>query len=175
MESAQVNAARAPWAKRIGLAVLMAFVATNVWIGGPLLALWIGSRLQTASGGSLTIRPATALAVFASLAVITVALVKLLGVVSAAYDRATGVGPAKRRRDSWVSVERKSYERPTLSMLERLLVIVVAMAAIAFEVWFFFFSTSPIDQRSGRGAVPLASGAAATPLPPTRDGRNSPA
>jgi hypothetical protein len=156
MESGELTVQRAPWAKRIGLAVLMAFVATNVWVGGPLLALWIGSRLQNASGGSLTIRPATALAVFASLAAITVALVKLLGVISAAYDRATGVGPAKRRRDSWVSVERKSYERPTLSMLERLLVIVVAMAAIAFEIWFFFFSTSPIDGRSGRSAVPLA-------------------
>jgi hypothetical protein len=156
MESGQVSAARAPWAKRIGLAALMAFLATNVWIGGPLLALWIGSRLQTASGGSLTIRPSTALAVFASLAVITVALVKLLGLVAAAYDRAAGIGPAARRRDSWVSVERKSYERPTLSMLERLLVIVVAMAAIAFEIWFFFFSTSPIDQRSGRSAVPIA-------------------
>ena len=156
MESGQAALPRAPWPKRISLAVVMAFVATNVWVGGPLLALWIGSRLQEASGGSLTIRPSTALAVFASLAAITVALVKLLGFISDAYDRANGVGPARRRRDSWVSVERKSYERPTLSMLERMLVVVVAMAAIAFEIWFFFFSTSPIDQRSGRSAVPLA-------------------
>src|SRR3954470_5896501 len=158
MESAeQVIPVRASWGKRVALATAMALVAMNVWIGGPLLALWIGSRLQTASGGALTIRPSTALAIFASLAVITVALVKLLGVVSAAYDRATGVGPSKRRRDSWVSVERKSYGRPTLSALERLLVVVVAMAAIAFEIWFFFFSTSPIDQRTGRGAIPLAN------------------
>jgi hypothetical protein len=55
-----------------------------------------------------------------------------------------------------VSVERKSYERPALSTLERILVVVVAMAAIAFEIWFFFYSTSPIDQRTGRSAVPLA-------------------
>jgi hypothetical protein len=26
----------------------------------------------------------------------------------------------------------------------------VVIAVIAFEVWFFFFSGSPIDQRSGR-------------------------
>ena len=148
----------APWPKRISLAALMAFVATNVWVGGPLLALWIGSRLQTASGGSLTIRPATALAIFASLALITVALVKLLRVVSDAYDRATGAGPAKRRHDSWIATERRAFpgERPSLSTLERILVVVVAMAAIAFEIWFFFFSTSPIDQRSGRSAAPLA-------------------
>jgi hypothetical protein len=156
MESGQPAAPRAAWPKRVSLAALMALVATNVWIGGPLLALWIGARLQTSTGASLTIRPATALAVFASLAAITVALVKVLGLVSGAYDRANGLGPAKRRRDSWVSVERKSYERPALSTLERILVVVVAMAAIAFEIWFFFYSTSPIDQRTGRSAVPLA-------------------
>jgi hypothetical protein len=136
----------------------MALVATNVWVGGPLLALWIGARLQEHAGASLTIRPSTALAVFASLAAITVALVKLLGVVSAAYDRAAGVCAGSRRHDSWVAVERRAHpgERPALTALERILVVVVALAAISFEIWFFFFSTSPIDQRSGRGAVPLA-------------------
>ena len=148
----------APWPKRVALAALMAFFAMNLWIGGPLLALWIGSRLQAHSGGSLTIRPTTALAVFASLGVITVVLVKILRVVSDAYDRATGVGPAKRRHDSWVATERKNQpgDRPSLSTLERILVVAVAIAALAFEIWFFFYSTSPIDQRSGRGSIPLA-------------------
>jgi hypothetical protein len=155
--------------KRVALAALMAFIATNVWVGGPLLALWIGARLQEAGGGSLTIRPTSALAVFASLGVITFALVKALGAVSNAYERASGAGPAKRRHDSWVSVERRSYERATLTTLERMLVVVVAMAAIAFEIWFFFFSTSPIDSRSGRSAVPLASGHGnSTPSLPVR-------
>jgi hypothetical protein len=30
------------------------------------------------------------------------------------------------------------------------------LAALAFEVWFFFYSTSPIDGRSGRSDVPVA-------------------
>jgi hypothetical protein len=29
-------------------------------------------------------------------------------------------------------------------------VILVVLAFVAFEIWFFFFSSSPIDQRSGR-------------------------
>jgi hypothetical protein len=147
-----------PWPKRLSLAVLMAFIGTNVWVGGPLLALWIGSQLQAHSDASLTLRPSTALAVFASLAAITVVLVKALRVVSDAYDRASGVGPSKRRHDSWLATERKSFpgQRPSLTTLERMLVVIVAMAAIAFEIWFFFYSTSPIDQRSGRGSVPLA-------------------
>jgi hypothetical protein len=158
MEPGRQAPEAAPWPKRVGLAALMALIATNVWVGGPLLALWIGARVQEHSGGSLTIRPTTALAVFASLGAITVVLVKLLSLVAAAYDRAAGLGPAKRRHDSWVSVERRSFPgvRQSLTALERILVIVVAMAAIAFEIWFFFFSTSPIDQRSGRGSVPLS-------------------
>jgi hypothetical protein len=158
MESVQGIPARAPWPKRMGLAALMAVVATNVWIGGPIVALWIGARLQTASGGSLTIRPSTALAIFASLAVITMILAKLLRKVSDAYDRAAGVGPAARRHDSWMATERRATQGQGLSLttLERTLVIVVALAAVAFEIWFFFFSTSPIDGRSGRSAIPLA-------------------
>src|SRR5690349_11419466 len=160
MQMAEIAGAaseRAPWPKRVGLAALMAVIALNVWTGGPLLALWIGARLQERSGGSLTIRPMTALAVFASLVLISVVLLKLLAGVAAAYERAAGVASARPRRDSWVSVERRSFPgvRQSLTAVERILVVVVAIAAITFEIWFFFFSTSPIDQRTGRSGVPL--------------------
>src|SRR4051794_12942778 len=136
--------------KRIGLAALMALLAINVWTGGPLLALWIGSRVQVHSKTSMTIEPVTAVVVFAALAVISLVLLRSLGIVSRAYDRAAGVGPSSRRRDSWVSVERRSYEQAALTALERILVVAVVLAGLAFEVWFFFYSTSPIDQRTGR-------------------------
>ena len=144
--------------RRFPLAALMALIAMNVWIGGPLLALWIGSRVQSSTGSSLTIRPVTALTVFGSLALISVGLVRVLRLVSGAYDRATGVTPGTRRHDSWVSIERRNVpgQAVALSTLERILVVVVVCAALAFEIWFFFYSTSPIDQRSGRSAVPLA-------------------
>jgi hypothetical protein len=54
-------------------------------------------------------------------------------------------------------VERRAYGRPSLTALERICVGVVATACVAFEIWFFFFSTSPIDSRSGRGEIPLAA------------------
>jgi len=34
--------------------------------------------------------------------------------------------------------------------LEYILVGVVLLAYLVFELWFFFLSSSPIDQRSGR-------------------------
>src|SRR4051794_4900056 len=122
--------------KRIALASLMGLLAVNVWTGGPLLALWIGSRVQMHSKTSMTIEPVTALVVFAALAAISVTLVKSLSVVSGAYDRAAGVGPGKRRHDSWVSVERKSFpgDSAALTTLERILVVMVTAAALAFEV-----------------------------------------
>ena len=37
-----------------------------------------------------------------------------------------------------------------LSPLEVVLVATVVAVVVLFEVWFFFYSPSPIDQRSGR-------------------------
>jgi hypothetical protein len=155
-----LSPSRAPWAKRVTLAALMAIIGVNLWTGGALVALWIGSRLQERAGSSLTIRPTTALAVFGSLAAITWALARLLRWVSGAYDRATGAGPAKRQRASWLgSDERHIYpgDRPSFTALERIMIVTVIVAALTFEVWFFFFSTSPIDQRTGRSSLPIAS------------------
>ena len=150
---------RAPLPKRVVLAALMAVIGVNVWTGGPLLALWIGSRLQAQAASSLTISPMTALAVIASLVAITLLLTRLLKLVAVAYDRAIAATPRTRQRASWLGGEGHEPlrdERPPLVALERILVVTVIIAALAFEVWFFFFSTSPIDQRSGRGSVPLA-------------------
>jgi hypothetical protein len=61
--------------RRIALAALMALLAINVWTGGPLLALWIGSRVQSGGDSSMIIKPITAVVVFASLAAISFALV----------------------------------------------------------------------------------------------------
>src|SRR6476619_3287775 len=112
--------------KRTALASAMGLIAVNVWTGGPLLALWIGSRVQMHSKTSMTIEPVTALVVFGALAAISDVLVKSLSVVSGAYDRAAGIGPGRRRRDSWVSVERKSFpgDKVALTTLERILVVV---------------------------------------------------
>jgi hypothetical protein len=42
--------------------------------------------------------------------------------------------------------ERVNYEREKheVTAVERILVLMVALAVILFEIWFFFFSPSPI-------------------------------
>ena len=142
-------------AKRVVLAAIMVVVGVNIWTGAPLFALWVGARVQGDGPTSMTAVAIVAIV----LAVVCLILVRILSAVGSSYDRITGVGPTVRTHTPWLrsmSGERERYpgDAPRLTALERILVIMVVVAFIAFEIWFFFFSTSPIDERSGRGEVP---------------------
>ena len=143
---------------RIGLAALMVVVGLNVWTGSPLFALWVGSRVQGDS--SLTMTAVAVVVVVLGVTSLTLAWV--LSLLGATYDRLTGTAPTVAQHAPWLRSmrgERERYpgQRPRLTTLERILVGMVVVAFVAFEIWFFFFSTSPIDTRSGRGALPVAT------------------
>ena len=137
--------------KRIGLVVLMTLLTLNVWTGSPLAALWVGSRVQGSGPASM----AAIAVVAATMAALSLVLLRLLNLVGAAYDRLTNRKPTVRQHVPWLRSLRG--ERPheeashrTLSALDVVVVTMVVIAVVAFEIWFFFFSSSPIDQRSGR-------------------------
>jgi hypothetical protein len=138
------------------LAIVIGILALNVWTGSPLLALWIASRVQ--GDGPPQMGPLfLALLLFG---VFSFSLAYLLGRVTEVYDRHTGHVPTVRAHAPWLRSlrgERENYPgaRPSLSAPERIIVIMVMAAVLAFEVWFFFFSTSPIDQRTGRSDAGL--------------------
>jgi hypothetical protein len=138
-------------AKRFGLAALMAFLALNIWTGSPLLALWIGSRVQGEdSQASMT----AFAAVIGALALFSVVLYQALKRVMHAYQETTGTLPTVRSHTPWLRSMRG--ERPEygggaqITGAERIVVVTVVVAAAAFELWFFFFSGSPIGGHSGR-------------------------
>ena len=138
-------------AKRFGLTALMAFLALNIWTGSPLLALWIGSRVQgedsQASMGAFA-------AVIGCLALFSVLLYQALKYVLHAYQETTGTLPTVRTHAPWLRSmrgERPDYgDRPQITGAERIVVVTVILAAAAFEIWFFFFSGSSIGGGSGR-------------------------
>ena len=139
-------------AKRYGLAALMAFLALNIWTGSPLLALWIGSRVQ---GEESQASMAAFAAVIGCLAAFSILLYQALKYVLHAYQEVTGTLPTVRTHAPWLRSMRG--ERPdrasraaSISGAERVLVATVLLAALAFELWFFFFSGSPIGGSSGR-------------------------
>jgi hypothetical protein len=138
--------------KRFGLAALMAFLALNVWTGSPLLALWIGSRIQ---GESTQPSMGAAAAVIVCLIVFSVGLYQALKRVSYAYQEATDTLPTVRTHAPWLRSmrgERPDYpgNAARISGAERVVVAMVVVAAVAFEIWFFFLSGSSIGGGSGR-------------------------
>jgi hypothetical protein len=132
--------------RRTALTAIMVLASVNIWTGSPLLALWVGSRVVE------TTRPtmgAVALIVL-TLAGCSLALVWILGRAGAAYDELTGQGPSVRRHVSWLRSmrdERVEWERSRISStrLEKILVVLVVLAVLAFEAWFFLASPSPIE------------------------------
>jgi hypothetical protein len=131
--------------QRALLLAAMAVVAVNIWVGSPLLALWVGSRVV--GDGSLTMGAVAV--VIGTMAAACFLLVRLLGILGERYDRLLGLPPPPRRQQPWLrslSGERASEQRRRshVSALDVVLVATVLVAAIAFEVWFFFFSGAPI-------------------------------
>jgi hypothetical protein len=137
--------------KRLGLVGLMAFLALNVWTGSPLLALWIGSRVQgQASQPSM----GAFVAVLGCLIAFSFVLYQALKRVSYAYRAATGTLPSVRTHAPWLRSlrgERPDYVAAArVSGAERIVVVTVIVAAVIFEFWFFFLSGSSIGGSSGR-------------------------
>jgi hypothetical protein len=138
-------------ARRVGLRIAMLVVALNVWTGSPLLALWIGSRLQ----GSGPPQMGPIFVVVVVFAALSFTLASVLSRLGDRYDRMTGHTAQVHRHVAWLRSmrgERPQYpgQHVQVTALEQVLIVAVVLCILAFEIWFFFFSGSPIDQRSGR-------------------------
>jgi ABC-type nickel/cobalt efflux system permease component RcnA len=138
--------------KPILLAAAMAFLALNVWTGSPLLAVWLGSKVQGEE--SQPSMGAYAVVILALIA-FSWGLYQLLKLVMRAYQDATGTAPTVRSHAPWLrSMRDERHEHAAtatrISSAERIVVVTVLVAATAFEIWFFFFSGSSIGGGGGR-------------------------
>ena len=123
----------------------MVLCTLNIWTGAPLLAVWIGSRVVDSTQPTMG-------AVFLVIVVLfstCLALIWALNAASAAHDELTGRKQAVRRHVPWLRsmrAERVNWERDksTVTTLDRIVVVMVVLAVIAFELWFFIASPSPI-------------------------------
>ena len=130
-------------AKRLGLLALMALAALNLFTGAPLVAVWVGSRVQGDAGGLTMTAVVTVIVVMAAIAW---ALVAALGRLGAAHDTLVG-RVADRRRTPWLKPFNEGAARTdgtSLRALDKILVAVVAIAGLGFEIWFLFFAGSSL-------------------------------
>jgi hypothetical protein len=132
--------------RRVGLVAAMGLVSLNIWTGAPLFAVWVGSRMQHDSNqptmGSVAV-------VVIVLAALCFALVRLLALISSRYDAVVGRPTQRREQSPWRPTPRGERAHPTLQerplrAIEYVLVVAVLVCATAFEIWFFFFSGSPL-------------------------------
>jgi hypothetical protein len=132
--------------ERVALQALMGLSALNIWTGAPLLAVWVGSRFAESA---TTVTMGMVFLVVVVLFVACLGLVWTLSWASNTYDELTGRPQSVRRHVPWLRsmrAERVNYEREKheVTALERIMVVMVAAVVVAFEIWFFFFSPSPI-------------------------------
>jgi hypothetical protein len=129
--------------KRVTMAAATAFLTVNIWTGCPLLALWVGSQ---AVGNRALSMGAVGLVVVV-LAVLVFVCALALTWVNNAYDELTG-RPRAERRATWLRSMRAEAEghvsqRVGITLLERIVMVNVYLAVIAFALWYVFSAGAP--------------------------------
>lgn len=138
---------RSLW-RRVLLVAGMILATLNIWTGSPLLALWVGSKVQ---GSFSTLKMATVAAIVLVLGSISLFLTRAIAWLDIRYNEAMGRPPKARRVRPWMRSLAGKYGDPKrvpepLTPLELILVGMVVVVAVLFEAWFFFYAGSPLPQ-----------------------------
>ncbi len=135
---------RSPWSPpAIVLVLLMAVGSVIMWIGVPLGLIYIASQL--ASSSNPTAGPYVLVLVGLPIGMALVG--KCLGILDRAHARLTGRVDTTRRPATWMRsmrAERVSTRR--VGVLDRVMIASVALAILAFAVWFFGFAGSSLPK-----------------------------
>ena len=135
---------RSSWSPpAIVLVLLMAVGSVIMWIGVPLGLIYIASQL--ASSSNPTAGPYVLVLVGLPIGMALVG--KCLGILDRAHARLTGRVDTTRRPATWMRsmrAERVSTRRA--GVLDRVMIASVALAILAFAVWFFGFAGSSLPK-----------------------------
>ena len=124
----------------VGLVALMALGSVLMWIGVPLGLIYLASMLADTPNPSM----GPYLLVLIGLPVGMAVIGKGLGALNRAHIRVTGA-EVDAYRPGWtrsMRAERKTDRRG--GVLDRVMIISVALAGVAFAVWFFGFAGSSL-------------------------------
>jgi hypothetical protein len=135
---------RSPWSPpAMVLVLLMAIGSVVMWIGVPLGLIYVASQL--ASSSNPTVGPY--LLVLVGLPIGMAIVGKCLGILDRAHSRLTGRIDTTRHHATWMRsmrAERVSTRRA--GVLDRVMITSVALAILAFGIWFFAFAGSSLPK-----------------------------
>src|SRR5687767_4712617 len=111
--------------KRMALVAGSALVSINLWTGGPLFALWVGSKVQNSFSSPKMEAVAATVVV---LAIVVFGGAMALSWLNARYDQLVGRRPEPRRRYPWLESMRGERQREIrrergINPIERVVVI----------------------------------------------------
>jgi hypothetical protein len=135
--------------RRVLLLAAMILATLNIWTGSPLVALWVGSKVQGEGG---TLKMSAVGTIVLVLAVMVLLLVRAIAWLDVRYNEAVGRRPKARQVRPWLRSLAGKHGDPKkeiqpLTPLEKILVAMVVTVVVLFEVWFFFFAGSSLPQQ----------------------------
>jgi hypothetical protein len=135
---------RSSWSPpAVMLVLLMAVLSVVMWIGVPLGLIYVASQLADSSNPSA----GPYVLVLVGLPIGMAIVGKCLGILDRAHARLTGRIDDSRRPATWMRsmrAERVSTRRA--GVLDRVMITSVALAILAFGVWFFAFAGSSLPK-----------------------------
>lgn len=124
--------------EQLGLVATMFFGSIVMWLGAPAFWLWFAGRNSQVSASSM----GSLLMVIIGIPVTMVLIGKLLARVDRRYDAGFGKGGDEDQHAyaQWLHTMRGGSDNDPPTMLEKIMVISLILAASAVGLWFLFFS-----------------------------------
>jgi hypothetical protein len=126
---------------QLGLILSMILGALMLWVGNPVIWLWIGSQMTSSQQGRMGPYFVVAIGILASTVAVAFGLAKLQRL----YEQVTGQEATVRVRLAWLRSLRDDRKPDTrITVLDLILVTTAVAAILSFVVWFALFAGSPI-------------------------------
>lgn len=126
---------------RLGLIVLMVLGALMLWIGNPVIWLWIGSQVTSSQQAGFGPYMLVGTGILVSTILVALALARL----DRQYKDVIGYASTVRVRLPWLrSLRDDPQGSRELTVLDFILVTTALSAIIAALVWFLLFAGSPL-------------------------------
>jgi hypothetical protein len=126
---------------KAGLIALMILSALMLWLGNPVIWLWIGSQATTSQQGSFGPYMIVAVGILVS----TIAVAIVIARLNRLYERVSGEAATVRVRLPWLRSLRDQRTPDTrITVLDLILVSTAVAGIVAFVVWLLFFAGSSL-------------------------------
>jgi hypothetical protein len=126
---------------KVGLITLMILSALMLWLGNPVIWLWIGSQVTTSQQGSFGPYVLVAVGILVS----TIAVAIVIARLNRLYEQVSGEATTVRVRLPWLRSLRDQRTPDTrVTVLDLILVSTAVAGVAAFVVWLLFFAGSSL-------------------------------